>query len=160
MQNTPSSYGTALKHWPSPQLGQSSPTMPRSRTKQASLSLSSSKHFRRLQSVKIFFPSKVSRNHKYFLRRIRRGHKDKLSRILGSSYGMMCPFRKDTFPPLCLTLSISSTNTPTLKSFPKVLKIYRQKVPYKKLYLHFNREQQQPKKRLILSYGWGQSSPT
>lgn len=59
---------------------------------------------------------------------------------------MMGHCRKDIFPPLCLTVSISSTHTPTLKSFPKVLKIYRQKVPYNKPCLHFNREQEQPKK--------------
>lgn len=69
-------------------------------------------------------------------------------------------FRKDLLSPLCLNLSISITSTPTLKSLPKVLKIYRQKAPYIELCLHFNREQQQPKQGLVLSYGWRQSSPS
>lgn len=150
MQNTPPSYCAALKHWPGPQLGQSRPTMPRSRTKWASLSKhsSSSKHFRRLQWAKIPFPSKHSRNHKYFFRGIRRGHKDKLSCILGYSYGKMCHLRKDIFPPLCLALSFSSTVYPHWSPFQKCLRSTDRKHPIKS-YVYISTENSSQEKE-----GW------
>lgn len=50
-------------------------------------------------------------------------------------------------PPLCLSVSMPSTNAPILKFVPKEVDIYGNKVPYKELCLHFNREQQQPKEK-------------
>lgn len=81
MENIPSSHCAALKHWPVCRQGKAAPLCQnQGRTKWASLS--SSKHFRKLQSARVPLLSRVSRNHKYFFKGIRRGHKDKPSCIL------------------------------------------------------------------------------
>lgn len=59
---------------------------------------------------------------------------------------MMCHFRKHVFPSLFLPSSICSTNAPTPRYSPKVLEVCRQRVSCKVLSLHFNKDQQQPRK--------------
>lgn len=61
----------------------------------------------------------------------------------------MCHFRKHIFPSLFLPLSISSTNTPTLRDFPQVPGVCRQRDPVERSVY--------TSARLVLSLGWIQA---